>query len=197
MTDPIPDNPEFFPTPAWVVHRLLEFCSFPFATAWLEPCVGNGDIVRAVNDYYRGLGFEAPRWVTQDIRPTGAAMHVGDYTKRQPPGTFATSITNPPFSKAMQIARAMMDQCRHVAILQRLDWAATEERHQFFQDTTPNIFIVPEKISFVNGTTDLRHYAWFLWCAGRGHGRVHWLNRTPVAERKGSPTTQSRQMGMF
>ena len=32
---------DFYPTPAWCVHRLLEAVPLP-AGRWLEPCVGDG-----------------------------------------------------------------------------------------------------------------------------------------------------------
>lgn len=191
MTDPIPDNPEYFPTPPWPPHRLLEKLPLP-GGQWLEPCVGEGHLVRAVNAVRQDV-----KWTTQDIRPTDAAQHVGDYLKRQPPGWFDVGKTNPPFSKALAIVRRMLEQCRHVVILQRLDWCATEERHEFMQSTTPDLYVIPEKVSYVNGKTDLRHYAWYHWHEGTGDGDLFWLDRTPALERNCTPETLQRQMGMF
>lgn len=60
-------------TPAWCVHRLLE--ALPLAGGrWLEPCVGDGSIVRAVSSFRGdGAGQQGPvgnvvRWTLRDIR---------------------------------------------------------------------------------------------------------------------------------
>ena len=201
MTGPVPASAEYYPTPAWVVHRLLEALPLPGGD-WLEPCVGDGHVVRAVDGFkpWADLGAKPhARWVTQDIRSTPSATHVGDYIKQRTPGAFDVGLTNPPFSKAVHFVRQMFTQCRHVAILQRLDWMGSAGRRNFFAQTRPDVYVLPEKVAFVDGQTDpANHYAWYHWHEGAGNGELYWLDETPASLRTESPPTEDpRQEALF
>jgi hypothetical protein len=52
---------EFYPTPPWVVHRILGRLALP-SGEWLEPSAGDGAIVRAVNR-------SGVRWTLCELRP--------------------------------------------------------------------------------------------------------------------------------
>ena len=49
---------DVYPTPAWVVDRLLEVVDFP-GGRWLEPCAGDGAIMRAVNAWRADVRWDA------------------------------------------------------------------------------------------------------------------------------------------
>lgn len=78
---PSADN---YPTPGWCIRRFLEeWPSFAnVGTRWLEPCAGDGSIIRAVDDYREQRGMEAIEWTAVEYRPTGddlrAAVHYDD-----------------------------------------------------------------------------------------------------------------------
>src|SRR6185312_5530279 len=55
-------------TPAWCVHRLLEHCDLP-AGRWLEPCAGEGAVIRAVSEVRRDV-----TWSAIDLRPECESM---------------------------------------------------------------------------------------------------------------------------
>ncbi len=71
---------DFYASPAWCVDRLLDRVSLP-PGRWLEPAVGDGAIVRAVNAWFsEGASMDyatgrepswpnGPMWDTMDIRP--------------------------------------------------------------------------------------------------------------------------------
>ena len=57
-TTPEPD--EFYATPAWAVHRLLDTAPFlAFRGKYVEPCVGDGAIVAAVESWRPDSGCPA------------------------------------------------------------------------------------------------------------------------------------------
>lgn len=77
---PSADN---YPTPGWCVRRFLE--AWPslahVGTRWLEPCAGDGSIIRAVDEFREARGMTPLEWTAVEYRPTGddlrAAVHYG------------------------------------------------------------------------------------------------------------------------
>lgn len=176
---------EVFPTPHWVTQRFLESGVLDEAQddRWLEPCAGDGAIVSAANSFFgRRLS-----WVTQDVREIDGLGYVGDYTQFQPPGQFNVGITNPPFSRAFAIVQAMSKQCAQAAILQRLNWLATAERHAWLSWHMPDVYVLPNRPSFDDRGTDGCEYAWFHWRSWelRTSASIQMLNITDKATRCG------------
>lgn len=176
-----------YPTPRWCVARLLEVLTDLPRGLWGEPCVGDGAIVRAVEEHFAGAN--APRWVTQDIRPTDAAQHVGDWSVKPNPAFADCSVifTNPPFSQAREfIAKARETAPRATLVfLLRLNFLGSAERHGWLSRDMPDIYQLPNRPSFVNGKTDSVEYGWFVWGpAPRAEGRIRLLGLTSIEERK-------------
>lgn len=183
-----------YPTPAWCVDRLLEAVDLPRGW-WLEPCAGDGAIIRALRDY-------APKPYTNiianDIRDTrveclaagakyafqcDASRRSGDYD----PTPYAVVITNPPYSLALPIIETSLQLSRCVVMLLRLNWLASAKRAAFLQSNPPDIYVLPNRPSFTeDGTTDATDYAWFVWRTqpGRTAGTIQILNNTPAAIRR-------------
>lgn len=91
---------EFFPTPATFTKWL--FRTTPIHGGMLEPCVGDGAIVRATIDKRKRL------WDTNDLDPRWNAHTQLDATMSAPwdmrPDWVDWTVTNPPFSVALEIA---------------------------------------------------------------------------------------------
>jgi hypothetical protein len=194
-----------YPTPAWVVHRILEhdrirrLASCPL---WIEPGVGNGAIVQATSGLITRSGYSRPTWHVFDKRETpfltrmkhGTVLDVTDVsaTKRWLKGLPGVRldrvvIGNPPFSHARRFIDVSREAAANVLLLLRLNFLGSEERASFIRGATPDVYVLPNRPSFVkNGKTDSIEYAWFHWHAlsGRGDGRLCVLNTTPKAERK-------------
>ncbi|MFA6168180.1 MAG: hypothetical protein WC700_16280 [Gemmatimonadaceae bacterium] len=168
---------ENYPTPAWCVHRLLEALPLPCG-AWLEPCAGEGAIVKACR--------LPVRWTTWDLRPvkatkTGDALQLAQEARE---GAFRVGLTNPPFSLAGPLLGALRPICEHVVMLLRLNWLASAARHPVLSLDMPDVFVLPNRPCFVNGKSDATEYAWMHWGpARRESGRVQLLALTPRAER--------------
>jgi len=147
---------DYYPTPAWCVRRLLEACPIPAAGGpelrprlWLEPCVGDGAIVRAVN----GVALIAPTWISADIRESCEPTWLGSYLDWLPPRPDVI-ITNPPFSLSFPIAQKALRDCPqgHVALLLRLNWlgSGTESgRSEWLRKNPPDVYVLPNRPAFV------------------------------------------------
>ncbi len=158
-----------YPTPAWCVHRLLEATSLP-GGHWLEPAAGEGAIIRAVNEHRRDVV-----WSAIDIRETAGALNplgvvplVGDFLKMPSNGAqlYDVAISNPPYSDAFEFIETSLRMARHVLMLLRLNFLASERRAAAMRSWKPDVYVLPNRPSFVpsggkKGATDSTEYAWF------------------------------------
>ena len=185
---------DYYPTPAWCVHRLLEAVSLP-GGEWLEPAAGDGAIIRAVAEKRTDI-----RWTAMDIRPEckEPLNKLADPTQVFAGGwnfldghfggcEFDVVITNPPFRLAMDFVMASLPCARFVAMLLRLNFLASEERSELMRTNAPDVYVLPNRPSFVGGgKTDSIEYCWLVWPEERGRtsftGKV--LASTPAAERR-------------
>ena len=169
---------DFYETPAWCVHRLLEALPFRGPRRWLEPCVGDGAILRAVHFY--GL---SPMWTAYEIRadavPTSGgcvikSLQTDDFLAAARAGRddpehdlfgrpFDVVLTNPPYSLAMEFVEACLPLAREVAMLLRLNFLASERRAAFMRSDPPDVYVLPNRPSFTGGGTDATEYCWAVW----------------------------------
>ena len=201
---------ENYPTPRWVVRRLLEVWTPPDGVA-MEPAVGEGAIVKSLNLYSGGTITE---WATIDIRTIARleigrsdiplTHHHGDYLRTLLKGSnFSLVITNPPFSLAERFIRKARWECPNAELvfLLRLGFLASEERAALWNDVgEPDVWVLPNRPSYVSKKpgrldTDKYDYGWFIWPPnsddlhdhGRGsrtRGTIGHLKLTTLEERK-------------
>lgn len=191
---------DFYATPAWCVWRLLERLPLPHGD-WLDPCIGDGAIPRAVRDWPgNDNGRLTPRWTGVELRHTPlhtsglvAAYHRADFVERDCPPLgqrrFDVCLTNPPYSLALDFVRHARRRARIVAMLLRLNWLESDDRAWWLDahpSNTPDVYVLPNRPSFKgNGTTDATAYAWMVWTAGRQRpAQIQVLDPTPLAVRR-------------
>ena len=197
---------DFYPTPAWPVERFLERVDLPTRRAgerarWLEPCVGDGAIVRACD----ALGVDVD-WTTVDIRPecihevpTHVDHYVGDirrlvrmceaFAKR-----FDVVLTNPPFNLALAILRALRGCADVIVFLLRLNWLEGKRAPYLREEgNMPNVHVLPQRPQFMDfvvdqetgekkrATGDATAYAWMVW-DDRGHRPVITMSHDELVE---------------
>lgn len=174
---------DFYATPSWCTRRLLEALPLP-GGVWLEPCAGEGDIIKAVNEVRTDV-----TWLANELREECMSsifsagnvrnLTIGDILTANLPDA-RVCITNPPFGIAQQVMEKLLGRYEHLIFLQRVNWLAGP-RADLFRKIRPSLYVLPNRPSFVNGTTDSTEYGWFVF---DGRGEIKILNDTPVFERK-------------
>lgn len=164
-----PEEPEWFEGP-----RHEPGCPGDRPPLILEPCVGEGWIVNAVNRRQQA------QWFTNDLDPQHPAdIHVDatdwrfwyDASVAVPrPMGIDWVITNPPFSDAFEIIRHAVDVARvGVAALLRVTWLEpprdrAKARGLWLAEHPPKWELVMERFSFDgSGSVDSAPAAWFVW----------------------------------
>jgi hypothetical protein len=175
---------ENYPTPPWVVERLLEACPLPGGT-WFEPCAGSGSIIKAITR-------PDVRWNASEIREEPIAElrgietvkrvdHVNFLDTGYVPEHANVVLTNPPFSQAADFLTKSLRSADHVVLLLRLSFLSSQGRYSLLKNNVPNVYVLPERPSFAHGTTDKWDYAWFHWDSRKSpnlSGRIVYLQRT-------------------
>lgn len=147
---------ENYPTPAWAVRRLLEAVELPRKGTWLEPCVGDGAIVRVVDAV-----IKPARWVLVDKRDTrnecadmvlsgvSASHYVADYKTIELAEHFNVAFTNPPFSLAVDIIQRALTQADWVVMLLRQGFKSSAIRAPWLRSNMPDEYSLPDRPNFI------------------------------------------------
>lgn len=146
---------DFYATPSWPVHRLLERLPLP-AGRWLEPAAGDGAIIKAVNEKRSDVFWTACELREECREPlheigVQGGVWVGDFLKTTPGALgqdLQVSITNYPFSIAMEMLLHNLKFAPMVISLLRLNFFGSEKRNDFFLNNMPDVYVVPDRISF-------------------------------------------------
>jgi len=152
---------DVYPTPAWTVARLLEgFPDLP-GGLWLEPCVGAGSIVRAVRELRDDVRFHGidVRNVEQEALAAGcerfwqgsfldSALDGGrdhyEILRARP----AVIVTNPPYTRALEVVQRAMEIGAEVVMLLRLNFLGSGDRSKWLRQHPPDIGVLPNRPSF-------------------------------------------------
>lgn len=167
------NGPDFFPTPAWATHALIDNESFK-GDIWESAC-GNG----AMSEVLETTGN---RIISSDLydRGYGEADHdfLESWRKTE------NIITNPPYNAAEGFVEAGLERAsRKFALLLRLAFleGANRQRTIFTQAPPSRVWVFSERITFYpagavqkgSGTTA---YAWFVWDKDAPSGtELKWL----------------------
>jgi hypothetical protein len=196
------DPADFYATPAWAVRRLLDRVPLP-AGLWLEPCAGEGAIIRAVADVRRDVLFHAVECREECIPTLDRILHCqvavrGSFLHVPVDPRYAAVLTNPPYRAALAFVQRALKFAPVAAFLLRLNWLAGRTRNPWLGSHMPDVFVLPDRPSFVDGGTDATDYAWMIWRReARAYGRVEVLDTTPAEERRGSPGRERGQQDLF
>jgi hypothetical protein len=154
------EGPDFFPTPAWATHALIDNERFE-GSIW-EPACGDGSMAKILAK--TGCRVEA-----SDLYDRGYGDFGIDFlTARR---LVDNIVTNPPYNAAEGFVRAGLEQSRRkLALLLRLAFLEGANRQRTIFATTPpaRVWVFSERITFYpagavqkgSGTTA---YAWFVW----------------------------------
>lgn len=166
-------GPDFFPTPAWATHALIENEAFK-GDIWESAC-GNG----AMSDVLEQTGRTV---ISSDLYDRGYGEGQHDFldSRRRAPNI----VTNPPYNAAEGFVRAGLNKSKQkFALLLRLAFLEGANRQRtIFTDAPPaRVWVFSERITFYpagavqkgSGTTA---YAWFVWDKDASNGtELRWF----------------------
>lgn len=188
---------DYYPTPPWPVRRLLE--RLPLRRGrWLESSAGEGHIIRAVEPIVSGI-----EWTAVELRPEcGPLLTAAGERVRSLTGNFLSAdrdwlglaegeffdvaIGNPPFCHALDFVEHTRRFASTTVLLLRLGFLETEERAAWLSKWMPDVFVIPDRISFTGDGSDSTGYAWFAWFHSlrTSVSNLRVLSTTPLEERK-------------
>jgi hypothetical protein len=159
---------DFYSTPAWVTHALLRFIT-PGPRV-LDPCAGDGSILKHLGQGARGYELDAVRATT--AQTSGLAVTCRDSLSTNSWDSPSMVIMNPPYSLSEAFVRRALEEVQAdgmVCALLRLGWLASKKRKEFHRTFLADVHILSRRPSFTpDGKTDTSEYAWFVW---PGQGR--------------------------
>lgn len=154
------DGPDYFPTPAWATHALMD--NEPFEGEIWEPACGNG----AMSEVLVSKGNPV---TSSDLYDRGFGEAGVDFliAKRKA----ANIVTNPPYNSAEGFVEAGLAKAnRKFALLLRLAFleGANRQRTIFTKRAPSRVWVFSERITFypagaVQKGTGTTAYAWFVW----------------------------------
>lgn len=154
------DGPDFFPTPAWATHALIDNERFE-GDIWESAC-GNG----AMSDVLEVTGN---RIISTDLYDRGYGEGDVDFldTNRRS----ANIITNPPYNAAEGFVRSGLQaaDCKFALLLRLAFLEGANRQRTIFTDAPPSrVWVFSERITFypagvVQKGTGTTAYAWFVW----------------------------------
>jgi hypothetical protein len=166
--DGVRDDLDRYYTPAALARFLVGLLPITIGSRVLEPSVGGGAFLRAVEE----VAIE-PDLRAIDIDPGAAGLRLAH---RSWVGDFLTHddcthgvdwvIGNPPYNEAEAHIRRALAVGRDVAFLLRLGILASAGRAPMWKQHPPRrVFVLAERPSFTGGGTDKYDYAWIWWDA--------------------------------
>jgi hypothetical protein len=158
---------DFYETPAYCVHRLLEKYSPP-GGIWLEPGAGSGAIIKAVRQVRTDMSWvaiEKQARFRKQLELLTVDTIIGDYLTTWVNLDVVLVLGNPPFSLAMEFIQHSMAAYPNadVALLLRLPFLASNKRATFMQAFAPDAYVLPDRPCFAKGDSDNTDYAWMVW----------------------------------
>lgn len=186
---------DFYPTPSWCVTRVLDAIPLP-GGEWLEPCAGDGAIIRAARQTRRDVAWQAVelrKECEHDLeREVGPDRFVCcDFLEWRAGRKFDVLLTNPPYSLAESFLLAGFAAANHVVLLLRLNFLASAKRADLMRSRAPDVYVLPNRPSFSGHGTDSVEYAWFHWPPeNRPRGSLVVLPTSSADERRAGVSAQ-------
>lgn len=167
------NGPDFFPTPAWATHALMENETFN-GDVWECAC-GDGAMSEVIGKY-------GNRVYSSDLYDRGYGDAGVDFLASD--GVQSNIITNPPYNAAQGfVEKASEIVEKKFALLLRLAFLEGANRaNTIFAKTPPSrVWVFSERITFypknaVKAGSGTTAYAWFVWDKNHnGPAELNWL----------------------
>ena len=159
------DPDDNYATPPWVTQLLLPYLALPPGIRVLDPCCGEGAILRMLPAGVQSIGIELDAGRAATARAAGFSVITRDALTAEPWPTADLVITNPPYRQALEfVERALVEiGAGTVVMLLRLNWLGSQARADFHRQHPSDVCVLSKRPSFAHGRTDATEYAWLLW----------------------------------
>lgn len=163
------EKDDLYETSFWLIEalvprlqRLFEFQGTK-APYILEPCAGNGRIVRVLKHYFPKAVIH--RW---DINPHPENDRTQDFLQDFTVGClYDLIISNPPFMHAeaiIQKSQMLLNECGKVIMLERANFLGSKQREPWLRHNVPSQHFSPRRPSFLpTRLADSIEYSWMEW----------------------------------
>ena len=154
------DGPDFFPTPAWATHALIDNEHFD-NDIWECAC-GNG----AMSEVLKLTGQNV---ISSDLYDRGYGSSGVDFLNNNE--TAANIVTNPPYNSAEGFVKSGLQKAKNkFVLLLRLAFLEGANRQRTIFSSTPpsRVWVFSERITFYPAGAEQRGtgttaYAWYVW----------------------------------
>jgi len=166
-------GPDYFPTPAWATHALIDNEKFT-GDIWECAC-GDGAMSKV-------LALPGNRVISSDLYRRGFGEAGVDFMSAD--RSAANIVTNPPYNSAEGfVASGTKKAQRKFALLLRLAFLEGANRaNTIFSRTPPSrVWVFSERITFYPANAEVKGsgttaYAWFVWDRDAlGQTELKWL----------------------
>lgn len=200
-----PTDHDFYETPAWVVHALIDQWPIPNAGPnWLEPAAGSGGIIRAVNqrfDHIRWLAIERDPIhhdaLRQAVGSSGDILEADTLSQEtlrrlKLLAPFDVAILNPPWHSSEKFVLNLRPLATFLILLEKLPFVCSSRRSRWIRDDMPDVFLLPSRVSFTgDGRSPGVDCAWFVWGPDRkSTGSIQHLPHYDLRRRKADQVTR-------
>ena len=161
---------DFYITPRYTIDTLLNNYNLNRTGYILEPCAGNGTIIKALREFgYKNhiIANEIRVEEYDNLKNSGAnEIYISDYLTTFFYEDITTIITNPPFSIAREFLEVSFERYpkAEVIMLLRVGFLETKKRYDFWQKHDVNrLLVLRDRPKFINNGSDATAYAWFVF----------------------------------
>lgn len=169
---------DLYETPKDPIERILERLQLKPTANLIDPCSGSGNILKVIKQYYPSMNICANELDPQHEESL-SALHIPykikdflQFTEEdvkfltEGKSKFDYIFTNPPYAFAIEFIKKSLEFSDNVIMLLRLNFLESKKRNEFLKNNTPDVYVLSNRPSFINGATDSTAYAWFVWSAG-------------------------------
>lgn len=160
-------------TRRWMIAALIEKCPELLSGVLFDPCCGDGRMIEMLRPYFAAvISSDIDERISATFHGDAADLSVWEKAKEIAAGRKLIVITNPPFTKAGEIARQSRIHAAATALLLRCTWGepcSGPKRNKATSRTwlvtdPPTGLIMMSRDSFSgNKKTDSAAVWWFIW----------------------------------
>lgn len=168
---------DFYATPIDVVLNFLEKQNISKLNQGggviLEPSAGTGNIIKALNTYYKDRKIEACEIRQEEelgLKEISDEVIIGNFLELDIDKKYDVIIGNPPYSLAREFVEKSLNCLKDDGVLiflLRTAFLESKSRYEFWQkNPLSGLYTLSKRPSFTGKGTDATSYSWFVWDKG-------------------------------